>query len=418
MDINIIIDKSTFQSLNQGELIRLSSYFRHNIAPVLVMEIIGDLKKQTTKSKTPPEIRIIDFANKLFPVKNVINTHYWKIIEYELFGNEVILDGRPFLDMKEVKQEDFNRKGFIIEETVEERAIYKWREGKITEADHQLSQLWRTLTTKEDILINLRKILRSEFHQKLKSFDDLNARVKFILSNQNLQPTLFAFMVNNYISNESDKMKTFQRWKNEGSPLISKFAPYTAHCLKVDLLFQLGLQSDLIGTRPTNLVDIEYLYYLPFCSLFTSNDKIHKNLIHYLLRDNQRFILGEELKKDLKKINEYLESEDEEIKKKYASEPPQLDNSAILKIWQSYFIYPTINNRDRNKSDKFKQTMEKILKSTNGEKVDFDDGEAVEFIVRKSLIRANDPCICGSGKKLIECCVSPEEFLKHGKKIN
>ncbi len=54
MSLPIIIDKSTFQSLSFDEILRLSYYYyKHNITPVLVVEILGDLKKEAKEGKPP-----------------------------------------------------------------------------------------------------------------------------------------------------------------------------------------------------------------------------------------------------------------------------------------------------------------------------------------------------------------------------
>lgn len=420
MNITITIDKSTFQSLNFSELMRLSSYYKHNVAPVLVMEILGDLKKETQEGKTPSDVRVKDFATKLFPMYSVVNAYYRTLVKGELLGDPVELDGRPTLDIEKIVQPDASRKGMVVRETAEEKAIYKWKDGKFTDADHDLSQLWRTLTTHENLLKNLQKILQASEHEKLKSFDQLHERVNSILSDHSLQDRLLAYMIDNYGEGEIDGMSIFVRWVAANRPLLTDFAPYTAHCLKVDLLFHLGLQSELIGTRPTNRVDLEYLYYLPFCNVFTSNDKIHKQLAPILIRDDQQFIVGTELKKDFKEIVDYLEKEGEEAKKKYVYEPPILEDSLTYGLWKEYFDYPKSSNMNRNLSEetlsKMKATMDKIFKASEGEDVEFDEGEAEEFIVKKSYLSMTDPCFCGSGKQVIDCCIPREEFIKISQK--
>lgn len=40
--------------------------------------------------------------------------------------------------------------------------------------------------------------------------------------------------------------------------------------------------------------------------MFTSNDKFHKSLIPLLLREDQKFIVGQELKEDLKTLLRFL----------------------------------------------------------------------------------------------------------------
>jgi len=420
MHITITIDKSTFQMLSYDELMRLSNYYRHNVAPVLVMEILGDLKKEVPDGKTPSDARVKDFANKLFPTQCVVNSYYRTLIKGELLGNAVLMDGRPTLDIEKIVEIDDGRKGFVVAETDAEKSIYKWKDGKFTEADHELSQLWRTITTHEDLLKNLQKILQASTSNRLRSVEELNARVQLVLSDHSIQDRLLLYLIDNYADRELNGVEVFGRWIQADRPFLKDLTPYCAYCIKVDLLFHLGLQSEIIGTKPTNRVDLEYLYYLPFCNVFTSNDKIHKQLAPLLVRPNQQFITGDDLKKDFKEIVEHLDKGGESAKKKFASEPPILDQSLTFKLWKQYFGYPESSNMDRDISEKemecMKQQMDKFIRASNGEQVTFKDGETEEFIVKKSYLGANDPCFCGSGKKVTDCCITLEEFIKLSEK--
>lgn len=419
MSINITIDKSTFQSLNYTELVRLNNYYKHNVAPILVMEILGDLKKEVAEGKTPSDERVKDFAQKLFPTVCIVNSYYRNLLKQELQGKPCELDGRPTLDLEKIVQTDDGRKGSVIKETLEEKSIYKWKDGKFTEADRELSELWRTVTTQEDLLKNLQKAIKSENQVRLKSFEELNKKVDTILNDVGFQDKLLAFAIDVYGEGEIDGAKVFEEWLAKGRPLLIENMPYIVHCLKVDLLFHFGLQSELVGTRPTNKVDLEYLYYLPFCNVFTSNDKIHKQLAPLLIRADQKFITGDELKDDLKGIIQYLEEEGEEAKKKFSSNPPIIEESLTFKLWREFFNYPDAWSFNREISEKeienAKAQMDKFEKAMNGEHVEFAEGESEEFFVKKSSLSMNDPCLCGSGKKVIECCIPKEEFVRISK---
>ena len=97
------------------------------------------------------------------------------------------------------------------------------------------------------------------------------------------------------------------RWHASSRPSIRKFAPYFTHVLSVDLVFLFGIGADLIGRgRPSLKIDIAYLYYLPFCMVFTSNDHLHKSLTPLFLRPNQSFVSGKELKADLGKLDAHM----------------------------------------------------------------------------------------------------------------
>ena len=69
------------------------------------------------------------------------------------------------------------------------------------------------------------------------------------------------------------------------------FAPYAAHVLTVELFFYLALSAGLIsGDRPSNKIDIAYLYYLPFCMVFVSNDNLHAKTVPLFTDENRIFV--------------------------------------------------------------------------------------------------------------------------------
>ena len=55
--------------------------------------------------------------------------------------------------------------------------------------------------------------------------------------------------------------------------------------------------------KPSHHVDLAYLYYLPFCSVFTSKDNFHAQIVPLFLGPMQDFVNGIDLKEDLKKLN-------------------------------------------------------------------------------------------------------------------
>lgn len=414
MNISIIIDKSTFQSLSFDELYRLSCYYKHIITPVLTMEILGDLKKEVQEGRTPSPDRVKDFANKLFPMETIVNSHYKAIIKGELLGTPISLDGRPHVDIKKAVASESGMKGFIIDESEEEKSIYKWKEGNFTEADHELSALWRMITTQEDLLERLKKSLKSDAFPKFSDFKELDRYVCEVLDNQLIQEFLLINLLENYDIDASSGVQIFGRWNQLGKPLIKEFAPYAFHCLRVDALFLFGLTSDLIGTRPTNRVDLEYLYYLPFGHVFTSNDKVHKNLVPILLRDDQKFIAGPDLKQDLKNIVEFLKNLEINERRKYKNVPPIIESSFTFQLWKEFFNYPIKSNWNREISEAEKEMMKEKMrefeKALDGDNIKLESSDDAEFILKESLLSKTDPCYCGSGKKVNECCIPDEKF--------
>lgn len=414
MNISIIIDKSTFQSLSFDELYRLSCYYKHIITPVLTMEILGDLKKEVQEGKAPSSERVKDFANKLFPMETIVNSHYKNIIKGELLGNPISLDGRPHVDINKAVTSESGMKGFLIDESEEEKSIYKWKEGNFSDADHELSALWRMTTTQEDLLERLKKTLKSDVSPKFANFKELDKFVYEVLDDPHIQEFLLINLLENYEIDARESVLIFGRWHQLGKPLIREFAPYSFHCLRVDALFLFGLISDLIGTRPTNRVDLEYLYYLPFGHVFTSNDKVHKNLVPLLLRDDQKFIAGPDLKQDLKNIVGYLNNLEIDERRKYKNVPPIIESSFTFQLWKEFFNYPIKSNWNREISEAEKEMMKEKMrefeKALDGDNIKLESSDDAEFILKKSLLSKTDPCYCGSGKKICECCIPDEKF--------
>ncbi|MCU0421656.1 MAG: SEC-C domain-containing protein [Bacteroidia bacterium] len=416
MSIVITIDKSTFQQLNFDELRWLSHYYKHNIPPVLVMEVLGDLKKEFTAGKKPPEARVKDFAMKLFPVETVINQHYKNLIIQDLTTENLNMDGRPVVGIKKAVQSDSGQKGFVIEETEEEKAIYKWKEGFFSDADYTLSSLWRETTTQEDLLINLKDLLQKKSLPRFTTVETLwNYTKEEIMFSKN-QEFLLKFIIELYGIPPVAGVEIFGRWALAGMPDIKTFAPYAFHCLSVDSLFLNGLACGLIHTRPTNNVDKEYLYYLPFCNVFTSNDKFHKDIISVFLRSDQKFITGDDLKKDMKEIVERIGTLEADEMKKMLKGPPVNEGSITFNLWREYFEYPDGSqwrNKDKQLDESyFLDKMRELSRAMKGSSIDLESGEE-EFVVRLSSLSMNDPCpICGSGKKVVDCCIPFEEFMK------
>jgi hypothetical protein len=378
------------------------------------MEILGDLKKETEEGKSPSSERVKDFANKLFPLETVVSLHYKVLVKGDLLGKSVTMDGRPNVGIGKAVSSSSGQKGYIVQETEEEKSIYKWKEGNFSEADHELSKLWRVSTTEKDILTRLRDSLKASSKIQFANFEELDNFVDKILNQPVSQQSLLMALLQNYEVDAYSGTEIFGRWFKEGKPAIKVFSPYAFHCLKVDTLFVFGLASGIIGTRPTNRVDLEYLYYLPFGNVFTSNDKFHKNLVPLLLMPYQKFIVGTDLKNDLKNIVAYIDTLEVEEKKKYKNKPPVIENSITFELWKEHYGYPKTSNWNRNISPGEKERMIKKMKefekAMEGENINLENVDDAEFVIRKSYLSKNDPCFCGSGKRVIDCCIPEEKF--------
>src|SRR5208337_989532 len=89
--------------------------------------------------------------------------------------------------------------------------------------------------------------------------------------------------------------------------------------------------------RPSNKIDLAYLYYLPFCMAFTSRDRLHERIAPLFLEEDQVFIRGDDLKADLAKLDAHYSqlSDDEKLKgvMSFAHYPPVDGEFLVSKLW-------------------------------------------------------------------------------------
>jgi len=107
------------------------------------------------------------------------------------------------------------------------------------------------------------------------------------------------------------------------------------------LFFNLAIAADLISKeRPSNKIDLAYLYYLPFCHIFTSSDKLHENVVPLFLRGDQTFVKGQELKAGLHKLDEHYSGLPVEVKTagldKFAQDPPTDGDFLVSQLWDKH----------------------------------------------------------------------------------
>jgi hypothetical protein len=123
-------------------------------------------------------------------------------------------------------------------------------------------------------------------------------------------------------------------------PRLREFAPYAHYCLTVFIAFYTALANGLVGTRPTNRVDLEYLLYLPFCCAFSSSDNFHKQFAPLFLTAKQDFIDGHNLKQDIARIHAHWaslsEPERQEYRKRSGNYPPDWEDSITNQLWKKH----------------------------------------------------------------------------------
>jgi hypothetical protein len=233
----------------------------------------------------------------------------------------------------------------IYEQTPEEEALMRWKQRQFLELEREIAVQWRQQV--ESIDLKAMAALFKEIHQtagRPTKLEDIKALADTIIDGPDQEAVLRMGLVFT-ISDENWMNQIIARWQNLGRPKIRDYAPYFTHVVTVDLFFCLGMAASQIGSeRKSNKVDIEYLYYLPFCMVFTSRDDLHVRSAPLFLRADQSFIHGDDLKADLKRLDEYYDALPEETKKQsiysFAAYPPDDDSFLVTRLWKKHMRPP------------------------------------------------------------------------------
>ena len=418
MGPTIILDKSSLQALSKKELIILNKLYYVNVPPILPIEILADLKKV----KDPEAINektVIEISNKLIQNDNAFNVHYNNMIISSLLGKNYINERRTIVRAKSKVRYKNDKIGFVVEESEEEIAVKEWQKGNFSESEKILALKWRNYIKQID-LQNLKKKWAGVKNKvpECNSISKLLSLTDNFLANIPMQKELLFTFLEGLNLDQQFSSRIFYRWESENFKFIKDFAPYFYFVNRIDTAFHIGLVYNLISAKNSDktFIDLQYLYYLPFCNIFSSNDNFHKNFGANFLFKDQTFVNGDKLKADLANIISQLESKDSELKfdwsENFHLEPPDNEESITYRMWKKYipFWRPLWFYKKSNypqKDEKLSSELSERVKQY--ENIDFDPFEKfndknTDFITKIRTITLDDQCPCGSGKKFKDCC--------------
>jgi len=305
----VLFDKSFLQSLSVDESVWFDHYFLPVVAPFFYIETLADLGKPAHGGRTPEaEVRMI--ADK-FPDRNGSPcAHHVDAAFSNLFGHPIPMNGTvPMPGGRAVRVD--GRTGVVWEEAPETKAFSRWQAQDFLSVERDFARQWRAALSSlavDQVWEAMREIgIGGESSQRLA---EAKAAADAAVYGGQKKTQLLELGLR-FLGASSDESKAILRlWQRSGYPPLHEYAPYAAFVLDVEVFFQVSLAAGLIAReRPSNRVDIAYLFYLPFCQIFVSNDKLHAKCAPLFLRDDQEFVGGEELKSDLRAINRcYLEA--------------------------------------------------------------------------------------------------------------
>ena len=349
----LIFDKSTLQALNPDEAHWLDNFFMSNITPLFYIETLADLEKEVRKGKSPEQV-VGEIAYKSPDMQAHPNAHHLTLIWGELVGKgEIKMVGFPILGGGQPVILE-GATGVIYKQSPEAEAFNRWQHGEFLEVERGMAKQWR----RELASVDLQAIAASfkNIHENAgrpHQLADIKVLADTIVDGPD-QESVLRLGLELTIGYDDWGEQVMTRWNSLGRPRVRDYAPYLTHVLTVDLFFYLAMAAGQIGSqRRSNKADIAYLYYLPFCMVFTSRDNLQVRSAPFFLRPDQSFVHGDDLKADLKKLDFYYDALPEEEKKKgvysFAACPPDDDLYLVTRLWKKHMTPPSVSQQHPSK---------------------------------------------------------------------
>lgn len=338
--LRIILDKSVVFGLTNAVVDSLDRYFFQIVPPILIDEILADLTKEaedpTIKNKISQHSYRIS-GNRGLPV------HYRTLLANSLMGREAPMDGRFFPAGQTTIRSTDGSIGTRIETTLEDETIARWERGAFTSEETMRAAAWRK-TAEVPIYPKgyTDHIAKAGLaFEPPKNLKELVQIVDSLLQERKLQSRLFPLLARAFGIPPKSQEMNIKRWFKEGTPMFRDFAPYAFFCIRANFLWALGLTNPNLFTPDKNdRKDLEYCYYLPHCEIFVSNDKKHKRLVPLILRPDQTFVKGDDLRADLKRLSAAWDALTREEQVRVWAErggaPPEDENSIVFQLWKKH----------------------------------------------------------------------------------
>ena len=337
----VILDKSAFQSLSHEELGFLNKHYTVNIPPILILDMFADLK-QNVADLASCQDQIAGLAEKLSLWEARLNVHYRTLCMASLLGHELALTGMPVIRGCRVVRAKDGGEDIFFDETNERKAIRCLREYRFLEAEALLAARWQEVSRQLSDPSWFRKSLATHYIivPKVTSLRKVANSVDSLLLNANLQTELLRWFMTSLALPSSEQDAIIERWAQKRTPLLRDWAPYAFFCIRVMFTFHVAASYNIFGSSLTDLIDMEYLFYLPFCMAFCSGDKLHARMAPMLLNPQQDFVSIDEMRTDLHWLAEEWRSlskqEREAWAYDYGNSPPRNENSITHRLWKKH----------------------------------------------------------------------------------
>jgi hypothetical protein len=293
--VTILIDKSAFESFSHDEHRLLHTYFSFQVLPpVMLTEIVSDLVKQDASASSPDEL-VQRLARKFLGSGPAAHVPHAGLLRNDLLGDPITMNGSIYPQTARMVDHPVHGTGMVVDVPAMNEALFRWGYGEFLDEERDMAEAWKASIAPipEGALEPLRARLR-----RARNLAEVGPVVDQALANRDFGAEWLDWLSQKARLSPRDRLLLSTRWLQERTDLRS-FTPYGHHCMKADLALIAAMDAQAVPHLASNFIDVQYLYYVPFCTIFVSDDRVHKRLAPLLLREDQEFVQGTELKADL-----------------------------------------------------------------------------------------------------------------------
>ena len=393
-----LFDKSFLQSLSLDESVWFDHFFLTNVCPLFYVETMADLEKSPRKGRTEEdEVKII--ADKFPQMHGMPCAHHTELCTTNLLGRGVPMTGQiPLAGPAQLVKTD-GKSGAVYESSPEAEAFSRWQNGEFLEVEHLYAKAWRSSLSPLDSKVVAREVRMLDIDAaSCKTLEEAKHLAEGVVARRSRPATRMKLALMSLNIPTGLHGQVLKRWMHDNHPPLAQYAPYAAHVLTVVLFFKIALAANLISNeRPSNRVDVAYLFYLPFCMMFVSSDRLHEKCASLYMRSDQVFVWGPELKSGLNELNNYyLKLPDSERDKgvySLASDPPEIGNGIVRRLW-GQLLPKWGKNKETDVADRpvVGTTIDEIKRMASAQplspsEVDFNPDDTERFIIKRRVAR-------------------------------
>jgi hypothetical protein len=343
----VIFDKSFIQSLSGALIDELTLYFTPTCVPTLISEIIADLKKPPGTDGRIGEDLVRQLARKMTGAHGAEPPPLRSLVIGGLHGRTPPMDGLRFPVMAGTRGVYSNEGGsqLIVSQIPQQEMWNRLAAGNFCTDDEVAAKAWRAAIDATNL-----EVARKEwepFANRLGSPTTLRGVVEGVdhfMKDRDaaVQLKLVQLALQIVRATPREQMSAIAWFSRQGpGARLPEYAPFAAHVVRLYLSFVVGMACGLVGTRRTNTIDLQYLFYAPFCRVFISNDNLHRDLWNAgAVTSEASFVWGEDFRVDLRRRNEKRAAmtfeEWSEHRRVHGDWPEEIEGSIISALWQRH----------------------------------------------------------------------------------